>query len=119
MTPEKLKEIEAKAYPFYGYAPGNYLNTCSCCKKDMYNVDKLCFVCIECAIKFSQSENTRLRERVRELAKGLDNLLNKIESNLMTKDIAWYKKEKREARQLLTKPDSTGGGEKEVLSTKY
>jgi len=39
-----------KPWPFNGYAPGNYMNDCSICKKEMYNVDKLCFVCLECAI---------------------------------------------------------------------
>jgi hypothetical protein len=37
-------------WPFNGYAPGNYMNTCTFCKKDMQRVDKLCFVCLECAV---------------------------------------------------------------------
>jgi hypothetical protein len=37
-------------WPFNGYAPGNYMNTCALCKKEMERVDKRCFICLECAI---------------------------------------------------------------------
>lgn len=46
---------EDRAFPFYGYAPGNYMNDCVICKKEMNRVDKLCFVCLECAIKASKA----------------------------------------------------------------
>ena len=39
-----------KIWPFNGYAPGNYMNTCAVCKQDTTGVDKLCFVCLPCAI---------------------------------------------------------------------
>ena len=35
----------------FGYAPGNYSNTCLRCKKQMEWVDKRCHVCAECADK--------------------------------------------------------------------
>jgi len=38
-----------RPWPFNGYAPGNYQNTCRICSKDMI-ADKLCFVCLECAV---------------------------------------------------------------------
>lgn len=48
------QETEKRVWPFNGYAPGNYLNKCAICEKDMYNVDKLCFVCLECAVRGAQ-----------------------------------------------------------------
>lgn len=39
----------ANPWPFIGYAPGNYQNTCRICNKDMI-ADKLCFMCLECAV---------------------------------------------------------------------
>jgi hypothetical protein len=45
--------LEIKPWPFNGYAPGNYNNTCSFCKSEIYNVDKLCFVCLECAVRIA------------------------------------------------------------------
>jgi hypothetical protein len=43
-------ETNKSPWPFNGYAPGNYMNKCSVCEKVVHNVDKLCFVCLECAV---------------------------------------------------------------------
>ena len=61
------KELnEVKPWPFNGYAPGNYMNTCSICKKDVYNVDKLCFVCLECAVKLAKHSPSLREQPLRE-----------------------------------------------------
>ena len=33
----------------YGYAPGNYMNKCSCCGHVVLNVDKRAITCRACA----------------------------------------------------------------------
>lgn len=55
-TPQVIpaKTKEGKPWPFNGYAPGNYMNKCSVCEKQMQGVDKLCFVCLECAVTGAQ-----------------------------------------------------------------
>lgn len=61
---------DIKPYPFNGYAPGNYMNKCSSCGTMMGRVDKLCFVCLECAIKGAISEISLQKaeiERLKEL----------------------------------------------------
>lgn len=60
-------ETESRPFPFYGYAPGNYMNACTCCANVVYNVDKYCFVCLECAIKAST-------QRTKELAEALEKI---------------------------------------------
>jgi hypothetical protein len=68
---------EIKPWPFNGYAPGNYMNTCSICKTEMQGVDKLCFVCLECAVRISHkpaasSPSPSLREALEEIKKISD-----------------------------------------------
>lgn len=60
--PEGDKQI--KVWPFNGYAPGNYENTCRLCNKDMMGVDKLCFVCLECAVLMAQEYFSEIRQSV-------------------------------------------------------
>lgn len=38
-------------WPLLGHAPGNYSNHCANCGVEMNGVDKLCFQCLECAVK--------------------------------------------------------------------
>lgn len=49
-------------YPFNGYAPGNYMNKCSWCENMITGVDKLCFTCLDCAIKGAKDQIVRLQQ---------------------------------------------------------
>lgn len=68
------EEKEERTWPFNGYAPGNYQNTCTFCKKGMI-ADKLCFVCLECAVKkarnYIRTLESELLTKKEEYAKGL------------------------------------------------
>lgn len=45
------KYTAPRVWPFNGYAPGSYMNKCAVCEKQMSGVDKLCFTCLDCAVK--------------------------------------------------------------------
>lgn len=62
---------DIKPYPFNGYAPGNYMNKCSSCGTMMERVDKLCFVCLECAIKGAISEISLQKAEIERLNAAL------------------------------------------------
>lgn len=76
--PQPLPE-EIKPYPFNGYAPGNYMNKCRPCGKMMERVDKLCFVCLECAIKSSFIEISTLEQTIVDYDKQVLELEGEIE----------------------------------------
>lgn len=69
MSNDKEQPVDEKPFPFYGYTPGHYMNNCALCSKQMSNVDKLCFVCLECAIKASMKAPALTDEQLDELAK--------------------------------------------------
>lgn len=53
-----------KPWPLNGYAPGNYMNTCCKCKKQMTGVDKLCFICLECALIANHEYIDKLKQEI-------------------------------------------------------
>jgi uncharacterized protein (DUF1778 family) len=50
MSSSEKKPINREAYPFYGYAPGDYMGRCNTCETEMWNVDKHAYHCIDCAV---------------------------------------------------------------------
>lgn len=66
---------DVKPWPLIGYAPGSYNNTCQCCKTQMTKVNKLCFMCLECAVKDThkyigilEGEITKYRQALEKIA---------------------------------------------------
>lgn len=75
MTQQPIKsnpKDEINPWPLVLYAPGNYKNTCASCEKQMKGVDKLCFMCLECAVIASHKYRDQLREESRRLREALE-----------------------------------------------
>lgn len=60
-------EERIKPWPLNGYAPGNYMNKCQVCGTTMSGVDKLCFVCLECAASSANEINQSLYLKIQAL----------------------------------------------------
>lgn len=124
MTPEKLKEIEAKAQELYPLGKADYLDSTKIlgraimvCSQEAYTAGALSR---QPELDTLQSENDRLRERVRELEEGLKEaiiLISYLDENSKIHEGETehygnlYMNTTGLIDQLLTKPDSTGGGE--------
>ena len=67
---EQQKKEVVKPWPLVGYAPGNYMNTCGSCGKQMEWVDKLCFMCLECAVIETQRIVVRECNENRKVCEG-------------------------------------------------
>lgn len=63
MNPEE----RINPWPLNGYAPGNYMNKCQVCGTTMSGVDKLCFVCLECAASSANEINQSLYLKIQAL----------------------------------------------------
>lgn len=125
MTPEKLKEIEAKAQDFadkyFNYITEGFSESVMNNHKDEiqqnathrqigYTAGALSR---QPELDTLQSENDRLRERVRELEEAIKSILIFCLDNGAPVDGFMFRDNILAAKSLLTKPDSTGGGEKE------
>jgi Zn-finger protein len=60
--------MESKSkYPIGGYAPGNYISTCTTCKTEFIG-DKRAVQCEPCAIKMTEEQVQSIIENIREIA---------------------------------------------------
>lgn len=82
---EEEPKQEAKLYPFYYYAKGNYSCNCAVCKQD-FQGDKRATMCLECAIKqhhieidFAYSEISRLKGENERLKSDLGIAVSQLE----------------------------------------
>ncbi len=120
MTPEKLKEIEATAQE--AFKNGTYNDKMYDWLQENRRVGYITgALSRQPELDTLESENTRLRERVRELEGKLSLFTGNFSSYMpkkgMTDDrhIASVWHSFQQSKSLLAKPaDSTGGGEKEV-----
>jgi hypothetical protein len=58
MTPSPSSQEEArelKAWPFYGYAPGNYSAYCALGCGEQFEGDKRSLRCLDCAVKYAKT----------------------------------------------------------------
>lgn len=61
---------DVKPWPLFGYAPGNYVNTCKTCAQ-LFEGDKRAFMCLDCAARTAnqQLSATALTELEQDNAK--------------------------------------------------
>ena len=115
MTPEKLKEIEAKAQELYPtptketYPEPDELAYEKIQRFFLRNTYKEGALSLQPELDTLQSENTRLRERIRELEDAIRDIREEIPERPKLPIIHAIKEI---LDRLLTKPDSTGEGEK-------
>jgi hypothetical protein len=62
---------ELKAWPFYGYAPGNYTGRCFKCARSFDGLDKRAISCLECAVISAKQVTRPLTGGVTELIERL------------------------------------------------
>lgn len=135
---QQINSDAAKPWPFNGYAPGNYSNTCTTCEKHMRGVDKLCFTCLECAVIGGQQLIEALKSwkrqaiavmpPIQEIGKAIgvklgesihDKILPAIERLSLELDIAMgLNRTYREVLEKIEQMSDSGSYEKTIIDMK-